>query len=73
MFVNDLVNYFMREKKLFAVILTVLGIVGLIAAAWYYVNAAGGRSTRAITVYGILGLIFFFAGLGLLRSTRDVL
>ena len=56
---------------MFAVILTVLGIVGLIAAAWYYVNSTGGRSTRAIVVYGILGLLFFFAGIGLLRSTKD--
>jgi len=25
-----------------------------------------------ITVYGILGALFFFAGIGLIRSTRDI-
>jgi uncharacterized membrane protein len=60
------------EKRVFGVILTVLGIAGLILAAYQFVqgNTATNHSIRSITVYGILGLIFFFAGIGLIRSTR---
>lgn len=62
------------EKRVFGVILTVLGIAGLILAAYQFVqgNSATNHSIRSITVYGILGLIFFFAGIGLIRSTRDL-
>ena len=60
------------EKRVFGIILTVLGIVGLILAAINFMN--GGTNTqnvKEITVYGIIGLIFFFAGIGLIRTTRD--
>lgn len=62
------------EKRVFGVILTVLGIAGLILAAYQFVqgNTATNHSIRSLTVYGILGLIFFFAGIGLIRSTRDL-
>lgn len=60
------------EKKVFGVILTVLGIAGLIAAAMSFVNSSGGSyNIKMITVYGILGLIFFFSGIGLIRTTKD--
>jgi hypothetical protein len=60
------------EKRMFGIILTVLGIIGLILAAINFLN--GGSNTqnvKEITVYGIVGLIFFFAGIGLLRTTKD--
>jgi uncharacterized membrane protein len=62
------------EKRVFGVILTVLGIAGLVMAAYQFVqgNTASNHSIRAVTMYGILGLIFFFAGIGLIRSTRDL-
>ncbi len=62
------------EKRVFGVILTVLGIAGLILAAYQFVqgNTSTNHSIRSITVYGILGLIFFFAGIGLIRGTRDL-
>ena len=62
------------EKRVFGVILTVLGIAGLILAAYQFVqgNTVSNHSIRAVTMYGILGLIFFFAGIGLIRSTRDL-
>jgi uncharacterized membrane protein len=62
------------EKRVFGVILTVLGIAGLILAAYQFVqgNTATNHNIRSLTVYGILGLIFFFAGIGLIRSTRDL-
>ena len=60
------------EKKIFGVILTILGIGGLIAAAMNFVNSSGSNyNIKMITVYGILGLIFFFSGIGLIKTTRD--
>jgi uncharacterized membrane protein len=62
------------EKRLFGVILTVLGILGLIVAAYNFVqgNTGTNHSVKAVIVYSILGLLFFFAGIGLIRSTRDL-
>lgn len=60
------------EKKIFGVVLTILGIAGLIAAAVSFVNSSGGSTNiKMVTVYGILGLIFFFTGIGLLKTTKD--
>lgn len=60
------------EKKVFGVILTILGIAGLIAAAMSFVNAKSGNTNiKMIVVYLILGLIFFFSGIGLIRTTKD--
>jgi hypothetical protein len=61
------------EKRMFGVILTVLGVAGLIIAAYNFVqgNASSNHSVKSVVVYGILGLLFFFAGIGLIRSTRD--
>lgn len=61
------------EKRIFGIILTILGIAGLIAAAVSFAN--GGTDTKTvkmIVIYGILGAIFFFSGMGLIRSTKDV-
>ena len=61
------------EKRVIGVILTIIGVVGLILAATNFVNGGNGfHGVKAIIVYGILGLIFFFAGIGLIRSTRDI-
>ena len=56
------------EKRIFGVILTLLGIVGLIYSAMIF---AEGRENRSLIVYGVLGAIFFFAGIGLIRTTKD--
>jgi hypothetical protein len=62
------------EKRLFGVILTILGIIGLILAAYNFVqgNTQTNHNVRSVVVYGILGLLFFFAGINLIRSTRDL-
>jgi hypothetical protein len=61
------------EKRIFGIILTLLGIGGLIAAAMNFVDTGGGvKDMKMIAVYGILGAVFFFAGIGLIRSTKDV-
>lgn len=61
------------EKRIFGIILTSLGIIGLIMAAMNFVNTHGGnRDIKMITVYMLLGAVFFFAGIALIRSTRDI-
>ena len=64
-------NY-MNLKRIFGGLLTILGIVGLIYAAVLFVNTSGGnRDIRALIIYGILGIIFFVAGISLVRTTKD--
>jgi hypothetical protein len=60
------------EKKIFGILLLIAGVVGLILAASYVLNAAGGvRDIKLIAIYGVLGLIFFFAGVSLIRTTKE--
>jgi len=59
------------EKRIFGIILTILGIVGLIMAAVGFVNSE--NNWRELVVYGTLGFIFFFSGIGLIRSTKDTI
>jgi len=62
----------MNLKRIFGAILTVLGIAGLIYSAVLFVNGHGGnRDLKALIVYGLLGFIFFIAGIGLVRNTSD--
>ena len=62
----------MNIKRIFGAVLTVLGIIGLIYTAVLFVNTAGStRDIKALVIYGILGLIFFIAGIGLIRTTKD--
>ena len=58
------------EKRVFGIILTVLGIVGLIMAAIGFVN--DNNNWKELLVYGILGFICFFSGISLINSTKDV-
>ncbi|HZK95018.1 MAG TPA: hypothetical protein VFC67_12490 [Prolixibacteraceae bacterium] len=60
----------MNLKRIFGAILTLLGIGGLIYAAVLFVNGSG-NDTKALIIYGILGLLFFFAGISLVRTTKD--
>ena len=62
----------MNIKRIFGALLTVLGIVGLIYTAVLFVNTSGGnRDIKALVIYGIVGLIFFIAGISLIRTTKD--
>ena len=62
----------MNVKRTFGIILTILGIVGLIYCATVFMNAKGtNNQVKTLIVYGILGAIFFFTGIGLIRSTKD--
>ena len=60
------------EKRVLGIILSIVGIIGLIIAAISIVNGTGSnRGVKEILVFGILGAIFFFAGIGLVRNTSD--
>lgn len=61
----------MNLKRVFGAILTILGIIGLIYAAVIFLQGTGGGQYKYLIIYGILGAIFFFAGIGLIRTTKD--
>ena len=62
----------MNIKRVFGVILTVLGISALLYTGFLAMNTGGQQyDIRAMLVYGILGLIFFLTGMGLVRNTKD--
>ena len=62
----------MNMKRMFGAVLTILGVAGLIYAAILFVYSGGGSTdTKALIIFGVVGLIFFFAGLGLIRTTKD--
>ncbi len=61
------------EKRVIGMILTLLGVLGLVAGAIKFVEHSNNNyDVKVISVYGILGLIFFFAGIGLIRTTKDL-
>ncbi len=62
----------MNIKRIFGALLTVLGIAGLIYTAVIFVNTSGKTSdVKALIIYGVLGLLFFIAGISLVRTTKD--
>jgi uncharacterized membrane protein len=61
----------MNLKRTFGTILTILGIVGLIYAAVGFAQNSG-TTARELIVFAVLGVIFFFTGIGLVKNTRDV-
>ena len=62
----------MNIKRIFGALLTILGIVGLIYAATLFVGGTSGtHDVKSLITYGIMGLIFFVSGIGLVRTTKD--
>ena len=60
------------EKRVLGIILSILGIIGLIYAGISFMNGGTGAKTiKAIIFSGVLGGIFFAAGIGLIRNTKD--
>ncbi|MES2828574.1 MAG: hypothetical protein V4687_10475 [Bacteroidota bacterium] len=59
----------MNVKRTFGTILTILGVIGLIYAGYGFTQHGG--ATRQLIVFGIIGAIFFFTGVGLVRNTKD--
>lgn len=56
-------------KRTFGAILTTLGIIGLIFTGINIIQHNANATT--LFVIGIIGLIFFFAGIGLIKTTAD--
>jgi hypothetical protein len=62
----------MNIKRIFGTLLTLLGVGSLIYAAVLFVNTQGSdRDVRGLIIYGIIGLLFFMSGIGLIRSMKD--
>ena len=62
----------MNLKRTFGFVLTILGIVGLIYAAVLFSGTAGSEGDiRGLIIYGVLGVIFFISGIGLVKNTKD--
>ncbi len=60
------------EKRVLGMILSVLGIIGLLYAGISFMNGSSGtRNVKGIVVFAVLGAIFFAAGVGLIRNTSD--
>lgn len=60
------------EKRALGIILSVLGIIGLLYAGISVIQGSGGnRNVKSIVVFAVLGAIFFSAGISLVRTTRD--
>lgn len=62
----------MNLKRIFGALLTILGIIGLIYAAYVFVNTGGQtRDIKSVIIYGILGIVFFLSGISLVKATKD--
>jgi uncharacterized membrane protein len=59
----------MNVKRTFGTILSILGIIGLIYTGASIIQRSGDYTT--LTVVGIISIIFFFTGIGLVRNTKD--
>ncbi|AKQ45443.1 hypothetical protein [Rufibacter radiotolerans] len=66
----------MNLKRTFGAILTILGIVGVIWGAYAFL--AGGDSVGGVSVNQfsaavpfVVGLIFLFTGISLVKATKD--
>lgn len=60
------------EKRVIGMLLTILGVAGLILAGVNFMNSTGAtRSIKSIVIFSILGIIFFFAGIRLIQNTKD--
>jgi hypothetical protein len=63
----------MNLKRTFGAILTILGIAGIIMGAYAFISGGGMGSLTKLNgwVPFIVGLIFFFSGISLIKNTGD--
>ncbi|WP_181305375.1 hypothetical protein [Rufibacter sp. XAAS-G3-1] len=66
----------MNLKRTFGAILTILGIVCLIWGAYAFLAGGGSVGNVSVNQFSaavpfVLGLIFFFTGISLIKRTKD--
>ncbi len=62
----------MKLKNFFGAVLTLLGIIALIYSAVVFAQSTSGTyEVRASIIFAVLGLIFFIAGIGLIRTIGE--
>ncbi|WP_345162023.1 hypothetical protein [Nibribacter koreensis] len=66
----------MNLKRTFGAILTILGIVGVIWGAYAFLAGGGSVGNISVNQFSaavpfVVGLIFFFTGISLVKATRD--
>ena len=62
----------MNIKRIFGALLTVFGSGSLVyAAIGFMKNVGGDQDIKTFIIFGGLGLLFFIAGIGLIRTTAD--
>jgi len=59
----------MNLKRTFGAILTILGIIGLIYTGIQIIQHSSNVTN--LIVIGVISIIFFFSGMGLVRNTTD--
>jgi len=59
----------MNLKRTFGAILTILGIIGLIYTGIQIIQH--NSNVTNLIVIGVIAIIFFFSGMGLVRNTTD--
>ena len=60
------------EKRILGIILSILGIIGLIYAGVSFMNGGGtNKNIKVIIFAGVLGAVFFSAGISLIKNTKD--
>lgn len=60
------------EKRVLGIGLSLLGVIGLIYAGIAFINGTSGtRSVKTIIFTAVIGAIFFYAGISLVRNTKD--
>ncbi|TYP95732.1 hypothetical protein BC792_11060 [Sphingobacterium allocomposti] len=68
-FINIIKIKVMNVKRTFGTILTILGIIGLIYTGYELIN--NSTAYTPLIVIGVISLIFFFSGIGLVKNTKD--
>jgi len=62
------------EKRIMGIILTLLGVIALIVGGFTFINHTGSNyNMKVIVTSCILGLVFFTAGISIVRNTKDTL
>jgi len=60
------------EKRILGIVLSALGVIGLICAGIIFVSEpANTKNTKAIIFSGLLGALFFYACISLIKNTKD--